>query len=189
MAKTLNMLVSEWIELYKSDEKQAVRLAFESYYPALFGFCNRIAKTRQEAESLLYQGFYNCIRQIRQQVRAGSLDTVFRFQFIRECVAGIKSLGLEYFAGSTTDASKEKESSTPVQSLIDFSRLDAGIYLKALHSLPPAQRLIFTLHVVEGFSMEQCAALCDSSLEACRYKLEKATLQFNKYILQFSKAA
>lgn len=183
------MLVSEWIELYKSDEKHAVRLAFESYYPVLFGFCSRIAKTRQEAESLWYQGFYNCIRHIRQQVRVESLDAVFRFQFIRECVACIKSLGLEYFAGSTTDASKEQETQPPVQVLVDFSRLDAGLYLKALHSLPPAQRLIFTLHLVEGFSLEQCAALCDSSLEACRYNFEKAGIQFNKQILQLSRAA
>lgn len=183
------MLVSEWIELYKSDEKQAVRLAFENYYPLLFGFCCRIAKTRQEAESLLYQGFCNCIRHIRQQVRADSLDAVFRFQFIRECVAGIKSLGLEYFAGTTTDAAKEKESMLPAQPLVDFSRLDAGLYLKALHSLPPAQRLIFTLHVVEGFSLEQCSALCESSPEACRYNLEKAQLQFNKHILKFSHPA
>lgn len=178
------MRVSEWIQLYKADEKKAVRLAFETYYPELAGLCLCLGKDRKEAEDMLCFSFYNCIRHLKAQSNTKPLDEVFRQQFIRECVMYIKAMGKDYFVGSTTDARLQDLQNKPSPQAIDFSRLDPEHYLEALHQLPPAQRLLFTLHVAEGYSLEECSELIETSLEACRYNLEKSQLQFNKLILQ-----
>lgn len=178
------MQVSEWIQLYKADEKQAVRIAFETYYPDLAGLCLCLGKDQKEAEDLLCFSFYNCIRRLKQLSGNKNLDEVFRKQFIRECILYIKAMNKDYFVGSTTDARKVEQNLPAGPPVIDFSRLDPQHYLEALHQLPPVQRLLFTLHVAEGFSPEECAELSESSLEACRYNLEKAQLHFNKLILQ-----
>lgn len=185
------MSVAEWVQLSKQDEKQAIRLAFETYYIQLSSLSARLAKNTVQSEEMLCYGFYQCILKLRFQLKSLNLDEIFRAEFIRSCVTYIKGLGKDYFVSSTVDALRDRqtEPTTAVtKHLTDFSKLQPEIFLEALRSLVPAQRLVFNLVLVDGYTLAQAADLLDCSKEAAKFNLEKAQLNFNKRILQLSPA-
>lgn len=179
------MSVAEWVQLSKQDEKQAIRLAFERYYLPLSSLSLRFGKNTVQAEEMLCYSFYQCIGKLRFQLKNLNLDEIFKTEFIRSCVAYVKGLGKEYFVSSTVDARKEKELPSMVaQHLTDFSKLKPALFLETVQSLVPAQRLIFNLVIVDGYSIEQAADLLECSVEAARFNLEKARLNFNQNLLK-----
>lgn len=46
----------------------------------------------------------------------------------------------------------------------------------------PSQRLIFNLHVIDGFGLSEASALLESSEETVKSNLEKARFNFQKNI-------
>lgn len=186
------MSVAEWVQLSKQDEKQAIRLAFETYYLQLSSLSARLAKNTVQSEEMLCYSFYNCISKLRFQLKSLNLDEIFRAEFIRSCVAYVKSLGKDYFVSSTVDALRDRRTDNNAgltKHFTDFSKLQPELFLEALRSLVPAQRLVFNLVLVDGYSLEEAAELLDCSLEAAKFNLEKARLNFNKHILQLSPAS
>jgi len=183
------MSVAEWVQLSKQDEKQAIRLAFETYYRQLSSLSLRLGKNAVQAEEMMYYSFYNCISKLRFQLKSLNLDEIFKAEFIRGCVSYVKSFGKEYFVSSTVDALRDKETETPsalAKHLTDFSKLQSELFLEALRNLVPAQRLVFNLVIVDGYTLQQAAELLECSPEAAKFNLEKAQLNFNKQILKVS---
>lgn len=185
------MSVAEWVQLSKQDEKQAIRLAFETYYRPLSSLSLRLGKNAAQSEEMLYFSFYSCISKLRFQLKSLNLDELFKTEFIRGCVSYVKSFGKEYFVSSTVDALRDRETETPsalAKHLTDFSKLKPELFLEALRTLVPAQRLVFNLVLVDGYSIAQAAELLECSPEAVKFNLEKAQLNFNKLILKLSPA-
>jgi hypothetical protein len=183
------MSVAEWVQLSKQDEKQAIRLAFETYYSQLSSLSSRLAKNTNQSEEMLCFSFYNCISKLRFQLKSLNLDEIFRAEFIRSCVSYVKSFGKEYFVSSTVDALRDRETQTAptvAKHLTDFSKLKPELFLETLRSLVPAQRLVFNLVLVDGYTLAQAAELLECSPEAAKFNLEKAQLNFNKLILKLS---
>lgn len=160
-------------------------MAFETYYQPLASLAFRLGKNSAQAEEMLCFSFYTCIGKLKHQLHSLNLDEIFKIEFIRACVTYVKSLGKDYFVSSTVHASKEKDPTQLLsQHLTDFSKLKSECFLEALRSLVPAQRLVFNLVVVDGYTLDQAAELLECSPEAARFNFEKAQLNFNKAILQ-----
>ncbi len=183
------MSVAEWVQLSKQDEKQAIRLAFETYYRQLSSLSIRLGKNTVQAEDMMYYSFYSCISKLRFQLKSLNLDEIFKVEFIRGCVSYVKGYGKDYFVSSTVDVCREKPvtaQAAVTKHLTDFSKLRPELFLEALRALVPAQRLVFNLVVIDGYSIEQAAELLECSGEAAKFNLEKAQLNFNKQVLALS---
>jgi RNA polymerase sigma-70 factor (ECF subfamily) len=66
--------------------------------------------------------------------------------------------------------------------LIDFNKTDIETIIKALQILVPSQRLIFNLHVIDGFSIQESAFILETSEETIKSNLEKARFNLQKNI-------
>ncbi|MCU0360577.1 MAG: hypothetical protein MUF75_07655 [Bacteroidia bacterium] len=183
------MSVAEWVQLSKNDEKQAIRYVFDTYYPCLSAIATRLAKDTAQAEEMLCYSFYACVSKLKHQLKSLHLDDIFKAEFIRGCVSYAKGFGKAYFVSSTVDVCREKPNyilSSSTKHLTDFSKLHPTVFLEALRALVPAQRMVFSLVIAEGYSIEQSAELLECSIEAAKFNLEKAKLNFNKHLLVLS---
>jgi RNA polymerase sigma-70 factor, ECF subfamily len=175
------MSASEWVELSRQDEKMAIRKAFESYYPKLANISMRYGKDDEQAEAMIHYGFYHFITKLKTQVKAFNLDEMIGREFVRDCIRFVKELRGDYYVTSTVHIKSNESPLSEVTLQIedtDLMKTPKEVLVQILRKLPPAQRLVFNLHVVEGFDLKQTADLMELSQEAVRFNLEKARANF-----------
>jgi RNA polymerase sigma-70 factor (ECF subfamily) len=181
------MSSAELITLIQSNDKAATKKAFDTYYSRLAPIANRYGKNQAQSDEMLNQAFNSCLNKLKTLKQPPlDLDLFMEKEFITECIAYIKNIRSEYYVSSTVYA--PGEASTKSADLfdntdaIDFKQIDNDILLKCLQQLVPSQRLIFNLHVVDGFSLPEAAALLESSEGTVKSNLEKARFNLQKSI-------
>lgn len=177
----------ELVSLLQKNDKTARRQLFETYYGKLAAIALRYAKNQSQADEAVNISFNNCLNKLQFQRPDSSLDisAYLEKEFIADCVSFIRGIRSEYYVASTVYASE-----TPVKTydlfanneLIDFKNIENEVLIKALQQLVPSQRLIFNLHVIDGYSLPDAAILLESSAETAKSNLEKARFNLQKNV-------
>jgi RNA polymerase sigma-70 factor, ECF subfamily len=182
------MSAAERILLIKQNDKAAKKELFDQYYGKLAAIANRYCKNQQQAEEVITVAFNNCFHKLEtlQEPQNVDLDKFLVKAFIQECISFVRNVRSEYFVSSTVYATDKAAQNYDLfennNETIDFNSLDNDILLKALQQLVPAQRLIFNLHVIDGFSLDESAALLEASAPTVKSNLEKARFNMQKNI-------
>ncbi|WP_317898770.1 RNA polymerase sigma factor [Aurantibacillus circumpalustris] len=176
------------ISAIQKNDITAKKEVFHLYYGKLAAIANRYCKNQQQAEEVLNLGFNSCFEKLQnmRNSKVPTLDTFFEKEFILECVAYVKSIRSEYYVSSTVYATDNATSKNynlfENNEVIDFNHLDTETLVRSLQQMVPSQRLIFNLHVIEGHSLSEAAAILESSEETVKSNLEKARFNFQKNI-------
>ena len=179
------MVYAELIELIQKKDVSARQKWFESFYEKLAPVAQRYAKSAGQAEQMLPQALHNCYEKMRDLRKDCTEQEVTRL-FISECVSFVRSIKNEYFVATTVHATSQK-------SQVAFNLFENGdkpdvnnaspeVMVEAIQQLVPAQRLIFNLHVVDGYSLQEAADLLESSEATVKSNLEKARFSLQKNI-------
>jgi RNA polymerase sigma factor (sigma-70 family) len=182
------MSSAERILLIKQNDKAAKKELFDEYYGKLAAIANRYCKNQQQADEVLTVALNNCFHKLEtlSDPQNVDLDKFLVKAFIQECISFIRNIRSEYFVSSTVYATDKTAQNYDLfennNDTIDFNSLDNDILLKALQQLVPAQRLIFNLHVIDGFSLDESAALLEASAPTVKSNLEKARFSMQKNI-------
>jgi len=178
----------ELITAIQKHDKAAKRTAFETYYGQLAAIASRYCKNQTQADAVINSGFNACLQKLQNQ-RSPQIEDLGAFlekEFILECIAFIKNIRSEYYVSSTVHASDAAASKNynlfENNELIDFNNLDMEVLINGLQQLVPSQRLIFNLHVIDGYSLPEAAAILESSEATVKSNLEKARYNFQKNI-------
>jgi len=178
----------ELIAALQKNDKAAKKSAFDTYYGKLAAIANRYCKSADQAEEVLNSGFNACFLKLQHQrnLSVSDIGLFFEKEFIVECIAFVKSIRSEYYVSSTvhaTDVTTTRNYNLfENNELIDFNHLDTDVLVKSLQQMVPSQRLIFNLHVIDGYSLAEAAALLESSEATVKSNLEKARFNFQKNI-------
>jgi len=178
----------ERILLIQKNDKAARKELFDEYYGKLAAIATRYSKNQQQADEVLTVAMNNCFHKLETVANPHTvnLDNFLVKTFIQECISFIKNIRSEYFVSSTVNANEKTTQNYDLfdnnNDAIDFNNLDNDILLKALQQLVPAQRLIFNLHVIDGFSLEESAAFLEASAPTVKSNLEKARFTMQKNI-------
>ena len=177
----------ELVSLIQKNDKHANRQVFESYYGKLAAIALRYCKSQLQADEAFNTALNNCLNKLQHHrpEQLTNLDIYLEKEFIAECVHFIRAIRSEYYVASTVYASE-----TPARSydlfanneLIDFKKIDSAVLIKALQQLVPSQRLIFNLHVIDGYSLDDAAVLLESSEATAKSNLEKARFNLQKNV-------
>lgn len=182
------MSSAELIQLIQKNDKDARKQAFDDYSGRLAGIAARYTKNSEQAEEILYMGFNNCLRKLHLERQVENLDlgAFLEKEFILECISFIRGIRSEYYVASTVYAPGETVNKNynlfENNEVIDYSRIDNDVLIRGLQQLVPSQRLIFNLHVVDGYSLEKAAATLESSEATVKSNLEKARFNLQKNI-------
>jgi RNA polymerase sigma-70 factor, ECF subfamily len=176
------------ISAIQKNDKAAKKEVFDAYYGKLAAITQRYCKNEEQASEVLTKGFNSCFEKIQnmRNSKVPALDTFFEKQFILECIAYVKSIRSEYYVSSTVYAKDDSTSKNynlfENNEVIDFTHLDTEVFIKGLQQMVPSQRLIFNLHVIDGYSLTESANMLESSEETVKSNLEKARFNFQKNI-------
>jgi RNA polymerase sigma factor (sigma-70 family) len=181
------MSIADIIPALHKNDKSVTRYLFETYYGKLMALVVRYSKSHIQAHEIFNGAFNNCLLRLQQQkqLQSGDLDAFFEAEMIKECIAYIKSIRSEYYVASTVYAANKENKNYDLfenNELIDFYAVESEILIKSLHLLVPSQRLVFNLHVIDGYSLEETAQLLEASEQTVKSNLEKARFNLQKNI-------
>jgi len=153
-------------------KRQGQKALYERYAPAMLGLCRRYAANREDAEEMLSNGWIKVFKNLKKYEGRGSFEGWLKTIMVREA--------LNFLRKQRSDFQAEPLEQQPLPVLAPASDHDQQEYLQALLShLPEGYRTVFNLHVMEGYTHAEIAALLDISESTSRSQLHKArqTLQ------------
>jgi len=150
---------------------------YNAYAAKMLGTCMWYAKNKEEAEEILQDGFIQVFRFAHQFSGKGSLEGWIRKIMVNAALQKFRKKNRLAIVGPLVNAIQIPDSPDI------FARLASKDLLKLVQDLPPACRITFTLHVLEGMKHREIARLLNisegtskSNLSDARYLLQKALM-------------
>jgi RNA polymerase sigma factor (sigma-70 family) len=149
----------------------------ELYYrfsPKMLSVCYRYAKSREDAEDMLQEGFIKVFTQIHQFQNRGALEGWIRRIIVHTCINNLKknkkfseSVDIIHAAGVSV-----REENIP-------SILQAKQVVECIRLLPIGYRTVLNLYAIEGYSHKEIGDILDieESTSRSQYTRAKAMLE------------
>lgn len=158
----------------RRNDSRAQELLYKEYYGFAMGIVRRYARSREEAFEIVNDGFFKIFTNLDRYSVALSFPGWVRRIMINASVDHFRRNEKHY---NSIDISFSKDSDPEPDAL---SKLSEEEILNAIAQLPASYRMVFSLHVVEGYSHEEIgdllgisAGTSKSNLSVARAKLIK----------------
>ncbi|MBS1655086.1 MAG: sigma-70 family RNA polymerase sigma factor [Bacteroidetes bacterium] len=157
--------------------RQAQSALYEMFSPKMFVVCMRYARSREEAEEVLQEGFLKVFQFLHQFKNAGSFEGWIRKIMVNCALQRLRSksqlapvLQIEAY-----DNNFKVDEHTE-------SRISAKELLELVMLLPPAYKMVFNLYVFEGYKHKEIAEMLGISEGTSKSNLSDARAFLQKYI-------
>ena len=175
------MSQAELISACLKNDKTAKKQFFDTYINKLSYISLRYSKNTAQSEVVLLNGLTHVFSKLSSYKlqNSDSLNEFVKNEFITFIVKFIKEIRNEYYVASTVKAVEYKEKTYDLfldSKYIDFKSVSEPVLLKSIQALVPSQRLVFNLHVIDNYSLEQTSTLLDTSEQSIKSNLEKSRL-------------
>ena len=147
---------------------------YHRFSPKMLSVCYRYAKSREDAEDMLQEGFIKVFTQIHQFQNRGALEGWIRRIIVHTCINNLKknkkfseSVDIIHAAG------------VPVRDENIPSILQAKQVVECIRMLPMGYRTVLNLYAIEGYSHKEIADILDieESTSRSQYTRAKAMLE------------
>jgi RNA polymerase sigma factor (sigma-70 family) len=147
---------------------------YDRFSPRMLGVCYRFAKSREDAEDMLQEGFIKIFTQLNQYRNEGSLEGWIRRVIVHTCINVLKknkkfadTVDITYAYGFHTN-----EDLVP-------SLLQAKQIVECIRSLPLGYRTVLNLYAIEGYSHKEIGIMLEigESTSRSQYTRAKAMLE------------
>ncbi|MEL6391610.1 MAG: RNA polymerase sigma factor [Bacteroidota bacterium] len=152
-------------------DQRAQRKLYEQYCPMVLGICRRYSAFDLEDSELLSQVFIRAFEKLESYKGDGPLGAWLRALAIRTCISAIRKQSRHRYECIN---SAEKEIALTAE-VIDYLALEDLI--KMVKTLPDIPRVVFNLHVVEGYKHNEIAKELGLTEANSRYHLRQAKLR------------
>jgi RNA polymerase sigma-70 factor (ECF subfamily) len=134
----------------------------------MFGLCLRYAKSREDAEDILQNGFIKVYRDLHQYTPKAPLGA-----WIRKVMV---NTALEHLRKNKKHSFNDE---LPIDLQIEYSeelfgKLHAKELLQFIHSLPEEYSTVFNLYAIEGYSHKEIAEALNLSVSNSKVRLNRA---------------
>ncbi len=147
---------------------------YDRFSPRMLGVCYRFAKSREDAEDMLQEGFIKIFTQLNQYRNEGSLEGWIRRVIVHTCINVLKKN--KKFA-DTVDLIHAHGFHTN-EDLVP-SLLQAKQIIECIRSLPLGYRTVLNLYAIEGYSHKEIGEMLEigESTSRSQYTRAKAMLE------------
>ena len=179
------MTEKQLIKACLREDAASQRELYNRYSSRMLGVCHRYARTPSDAEDILQEAFIRVFNKMGQFKFEGSFEG-----WIRRIVVNtaLKKYTLTRYSMEVTglEASNGHERADDPAA---YSQLTQKDLLDLINSLPDGYRLIFNLHVMEGYPHEEIADMLGIQPGTSRSQLVKARNMLQKQITALQKIA
>jgi RNA polymerase sigma-70 factor (ECF subfamily) len=177
----------ELISACIKNDKIAKKQFYEAFYTQLAVIALRYSKSKEQSHEMVQNGFASLFSNLHKYKpnNTVSFEQWLKEEFIVFCVEFVRNIRSEYYVASTvrvTDTPAKTYDLFVDSTLTDFKNVEFDVLIKSLNQLVPSQRLIFNLHVVEGYDLHRAAEILEASEQTVKANLEKARFNLQKNI-------
>jgi RNA polymerase sigma factor (sigma-70 family) len=156
---------------------------YKIYYSMFLKVCARYAKTMEDAEQLLNDGFLKIFTQIDKFSNTGSFGGWMQRIMVNTCLDYLRSSSLKSEMVMHVNAIPAEESNLSVSNdamdQIEFKEL-----VKMIQSLPAMTRTVFNLFVFDGYNHKEISDQLDISEGTSHWHVHQARNMLQKKIMK-----
>ena len=157
------------------------RMLFDQYAGKMMMVCLRYASDQMEAEDILQNGFVKVFRHIGQFKYQGSFEGWVRKVMVNTALKYCQRKRIRF------DELQPEMPHIPSVEPYVYSLLGEADLLHLIRRLPEGYRLVFNLHVIEGYSHEEIARMLEIKDSTSRSQLVKARRMLQQAITSLHK--
>jgi RNA polymerase sigma factor (sigma-70 family) len=162
-------------------DRASQKTLYKEFYSYGMSICLRYTDSRDEAVEILNDGFMNVFNNLKKF----DFNRPFR-PWLRKIMI---NLTINHYHQKQRQIKTEEISDSHHESERDNENILAGIsyqeVIELLQKLPPAYRAAFNLHVIEGYSHEEIAAMLNISVGTSKSNLFKGKEKLKKIMRNF----
>jgi len=157
---------------------------YQRYSPKMLSVCYRYAKTREDAEDMLQEGFIKVFSQINKFEKRGSLEGWILRIIVHTCINHLKKNKKFNDNVELAHAGNLVIREDYIPSIIQAKQI-----VETIRTLPVGYRTVLNLYAIEGYSHKEIGQLLDieESTSRSQYTRAKTMLEemlLNKRIIQ-----
>jgi len=156
---------------------------YKTYYSMFLKVCARYAKSMQDAEQLLNDGFLKVFSQIDKFNNTGSFGGWMQRIMINTCLDYLRSTSLKEEMIMHVKSIPAEESSISVGNE-GIESLEFKELVKIIQSLPAMTRTVFNLFVFDGYNHKEIAVQLDISEGTSHWHVHQARNMLQKKIIK-----
>lgn len=172
----INIQTRQLIEACAKGDRQAQSRLYNLHKQKMFVVCLRYAKSREEAEEILQEGFVKVFEFLHQYRFTGPFEGWMRKIMVNCALQKYRSKSNLRIVSDPDDVPTEYAADEDI-----IAGIGAKELLKMIQQLPPTYKIVFNLYVFEGMKHREIAALLGisegtskSNLSDARAILQKA---------------
>lgn len=154
----------------KAHDRKAQRELYDSYKPVLMGICRRYARSKEDAQDILQEGFIKIFNKLQQVEDAAKVEAWMK--------SVIVNTAIDHYHKSARNPlavlGKEEEELPDINYSEILEKLSDEYLIQCINNLPEGCRLVFNLFEVEGYSHEEVAAMLKITVGTSRSQLHYA---------------
>ena len=162
------------LEGCKQNDSSVQQELYNKYSARMLSVCYRYAKTREDAEDMLQEGFIKVFTQIHQFESRGSLEGWILRIMVHTCINHLKK-------NKRFNESIDLLHAENIGIREDFipSTLQAKQVVESIRSLPIGYRTVLNLYAIEGYSHKEISSMLDieESTSRSQYTRAKSLLE------------
>lgn len=174
-----DMTDEQLVEAILREDAPAQRMLYDKYARRMFGVCLRYAKSKEEAEDLLQEGFIKVFQKLRSFKAEGSLEG-----WIRRVIV---NTALDYLRQQKITWSELESVQEPGENPKVMEKLGANELLAIVQRLPVGFRTIFNLFAIEGYTHKEIAALLGINEGTSKSQYSRARVQLMNMVQELNK--
>ena len=160
--------------------RKAQKRLYDDYKIKMFNLCMRYAKSREEAEDFLLEGFHKVFRDLKDFKVENSFDAWLRKIMINTALMNLRKK--KFFA--TFPINEEITESAPISENDFLLQMNANEIIYAIQQLPIGYQTIFNLFAIEGFSHKEIALQLNIAESTSRSQYNRAKKSLQKSLSQ-----
>lgn len=177
MLKKRKYTEEEIVEGCKNNQRQFQELMYKKHFSNMMGMCMRYTSDREEAMTIVNNGFLRVFKKIELYSGTGSLEGWIR-RICWHCLSDYFRKHAKYLHFLVLE-----ERDKPLQESA-LSNLYMEDLLKLVERLPPATRNVFNLYAIEGFTHVEIGKKIGISEGTSKWHLATARKKLKKLIEQ-----
>ena len=172
--------VAALVDRARRRDPQAFRDLFQTHVGTVHRVVRRMVGARPDVDDLVQTAFFEAFRSL-PDFRG---DALFSTWLTRITVRVTLRAARRRHTAASLDDVAEPASTTPGPERVTAARETLALVESLLAELRPKRRAAFVLHVLEGYSMEEVAAIMSASTSAIKVRVHDARRYIEKRLRQ-----
>jgi RNA polymerase sigma-70 factor (ECF subfamily) len=162
------------VEDCKKGKRDAQNKLYKKFAPALLALCMRYARSREEAEDILQEGFIKVFLNIGNFRSEGSFEGWMKRIMINTAITHNKQTLKHQFHSDIDDIEETHLVEEIEQNEENKIKISTGKLMEMIQQLPAGYKMVFNLYVFDQYTHKEIAEMLGVSVNTSKSQLSKA---------------